>query len=72
MLSVESAGFEVRGLGFGFEGYGFTWKRGFKLPWREAGTPKTSVDPDQQVVNRELSLSLGFTGANMRASPCLI
>jgi len=27
--------------------YKATWKRGFKLPWREAGTPKTSVDPDQ-------------------------
>ena len=37
-------------------GYKATWKRGFKLPWREAGTPKTSVDPDQQVVNKELSL----------------
>ena len=24
-----------------------TWKREFKLPWREAGPPKTSVDPDQ-------------------------
>ena len=27
--------------------YKATWKRGFKLPWREAGTQKTSVDPDQ-------------------------
>ena len=43
----------VLGLGLGL-GAGFgsgtcchIWKRGFKLPWREAGTPKTSVDPDQ-------------------------
>ena len=24
-----------------------TWKRGFKLPWREGGPSKTVVDPDQ-------------------------
>jgi len=35
------------------------WKREFKLPWCEAGPPKTSVDPDQEVVNKELSLSVG-------------
>ena len=27
--------------------YKATWKREFKLPWREDGPPKTSVDPDQ-------------------------
>ena len=37
-----------------------TWKREFKLPWREAGPPNhqdDKVDPDQWVVNTELSLS---------------
>ena len=36
-----------------------TWKREFKLPWREAGPPThhdDDVDSDQQVVNKELSL----------------
>ena len=36
-------------------------KREFKLPWREAGSPNHHddiVDSDQQVVNKELSLSL--------------
>ena len=35
------------------------WKREFKLPWREAGPPDhhdDTVDSDQQVVNKELSL----------------
>jgi len=37
-----------------------TWKRGFELPWREAGPPNLldeKVDSDQQVVNKELSIS---------------
>jgi len=37
-----------------------TWKREFKLPWREAGPPNhhdDKVDSDQEVVNKELSLS---------------
>ena len=37
-----------------------TLKREFKLPWREAGPPDhldDKVDSDQQVVNKELSLS---------------
>ena len=37
-----------------------TWKRGFKLSWREAGPPNhldDKVDSDKQVVNEELSLS---------------
>jgi len=36
-----------------------TCKRGFKLPWREAGPPNyhdDKVDSDQEVVNTELSL----------------
>ena len=36
-----------------------TWKRGFKLPWREAGPPNhddEKVDSDQWVVNKEVSL----------------
>jgi hypothetical protein len=36
-----------------------TWKREFKLPWREAGQPNhhdVTVDSDQRVVNQELSL----------------
>jgi len=36
-----------------------TWKREFKLPWREAGPPNhhdDTVDSEQQVVNKELSL----------------
>jgi len=36
-----------------------TWKREFKLPWREAGPPNhhdDKVDSDQKVVNKELSL----------------
>ena len=36
-----------------------TWKRKFKLPWREAGPPKhhdDKVDSDKQVVNKEFSL----------------
>ena len=38
-----------------------TWKREFKLLWREAGPPNhhdDKVDSDQQVVNKELSLTL--------------
>ena len=37
-----------------------TWKREFKLPWREAGPPNhhdDKVDSDQKVVNKDLSLS---------------
>ena len=33
-----------------------TWKREFKLPWREAGPPDhhdDTVDSDQKVVNKE-------------------
>ena len=36
-----------------------TWKKAFKLPWREAGPPNhhdDQVDSGQQVVNKELSL----------------
>ena len=36
-----------------------TWKREFKLPWREAGPPNhldDKEDSDQYVVNKELSL----------------
>jgi len=39
-----------------------TWKREFKLPWREADSPDhhdVMVDWDQYVVNEELSLSAG-------------
>ena len=38
-----------------------TWKREFKLPWREAGPPNhhdDKVDSDQWVVDKELSLVL--------------
>ena len=38
-----------------------TWKREFKLPWREAGPPnhhEDKVDSDQQAVNKELSLDV--------------
>jgi len=38
----------------------FTWKREFKLPWREAGPPNhhdDTVDSDQQVVNKGISRS---------------
>jgi len=48
-----------------------TWKRGFKLPWRGAGPPNhhdDKVDPDQYVVNKELSLSRGGDGW-MRGGP---
>ena len=37
-----------------------TWKKEFKNPWREAGPLNhhdDSVDSDQSVVNKELSLS---------------
>ena len=36
-----------------------TWKREFKLPWREAGPPNhvdDKVDADQQAVNKGSSL----------------
>ena len=36
-----------------------TWKREFKLPWRESGSPDhhdDTVDSDQLVVNDDLSL----------------
>ena len=39
------------------------FKREFKLPWREAGPPNhhdDKVGSDQQVVKKELSLSLGL------------
>ena len=29
----------VHGLGFGVDRCKATWKRGFKIPWREAGPP---------------------------------
>ena len=38
-----------------------TWKRGFKLPWRDAGPPNhhdDKVDSDQQIVKKELSLCI--------------
>jgi len=41
-------------------GLGATWKREFKLPWREAGPSNHHDDKvvsDQQVVNKELALS---------------
>jgi len=37
-----------------------TWRREFKLPWREAGPPNhlaDKMDSGQYVVNKELSLS---------------
>ena len=40
----------------------YAWKGEFKLPWREAGPPNhldDKVDPDQKVVNEEVSLN-GF------------
>ena len=51
------------GIDLGFEKgrYKATWKREFKLPWREAGPPNhldEKVDVDQSVVNKELSLGL--------------
>ena len=45
--------------------YKATWKREFKLPWREAGPPNhhdDKVDSDQWVVSEEVSLS-GASGA---------
>ena len=39
--------------------YKATWKREFKLPWRQAGPPNhldNKVDSDHEVVNNELSL----------------
>ena len=39
--------------------YKATWKREFKLPWREAGPPNhhdDEVDPDQKLVNKAFSL----------------
>ena len=45
-----------------------TWKREFKLPWREAGPPNhhdDKVDSDQQVVNKgraRLQLALAPAG----------
>ena len=38
-----------------------TWKREFKLPWREAGPPNHHddiVDSDQEVVKKQVSLCL--------------
>ena len=43
-----------------------TWKRIFKLPWREAGPPNRhdgKVDSGQYVVNEELSLCTGARSA---------
>jgi hypothetical protein len=40
-----------------------TWERESKLPWREAGPPNhhdNQADSDQEVVNKELSLSMYF------------
>ena len=45
-----------------FGRYKATWKREFKIPWREAGPPNhldDKVDSDQRVVDQELSLSAG-------------
>ena len=36
--------------------YTATWKREFKLPWREAGPPNHHDDKVDSVVNKELSL----------------
>ena len=51
---------------FGFVlGCKATWKREFKLPWREAGPPNhhdDKVDSDQKIVNEELSLWAGAPG----------
>ena len=52
----------MNGLGGGdYAGrYQATWKREFKRPWREAGPPNHldhTVDSDQLVVNKGLSLS---------------
>ena len=41
-----------------FHGWKATWKREFRLPWREAGPSNhfdDEVDSDQKVVNKELS-----------------
>jgi len=46
-----------------------TWKREFKLPWREAGPPNhhdDKVDSDQEVVNKELSLRSRVRGFGRR------
>ena len=46
--------------------YKAAWERKFDLPWCEAGPPNhldDEVDPDQQVSNKELSLSRSGSGA---------
>jgi len=46
-----------------------TWKREFKLPWREAGPPshhEDKVDSDQWVVNKEVSLTEGGADKALR------
>ena len=51
--------------------YKATWKREFKLPWREAGPPNhldDVVDADQLVVDKELALSLVPTRRESLAS----
>jgi hypothetical protein len=47
-LSTPSAFWAISGAGsvLSLDRNKATLKRGFKLPWREAGTPKTSVHPD--------------------------
>ena len=52
--------FEFRAISHKEGGCEATWRRKFKFPWREAGLPNhhdDKVDSDQQVVNKELSLS---------------
>ena len=46
-----------------------TWKKNFKLPWREAGPPNhhdDKVDSDQKVVNTFLAR---FSSSTMRSEP---
>ena len=50
-----------------------SWKRRFKLPWREAGSPNHHddiVDADQYVVNKELfqGLVVGVSGSGYRGT----
>ena len=47
------------------------WKKEFKLPWRETGPPNQhddEVDSDQEVVNKELSLSGAHSAAPERST----
>jgi hypothetical protein len=52
-----------------------TWKREFKLPWREAGPPNhhdDKVDSDQQVVNKELSRRQGVVASRGAGSAMIV